>query len=79
VNSCGVMSTITSPYIYIGINRIHKLTKPLRLSSSKIYLFHINTSYLVRFSLILIDLSYLEKILSYPNASDQPQKILSYS
>ena len=67
----------------MGMNRIHKLTKQLRLSSIKVYLFHIDPSYLKRLSLILIDpsylkryfltlidSSYLEKNLSYPNRSD---------
>jgi 16S rRNA G966 N2-methylase RsmD len=65
------------------MNKIHEITKQLRLSSIEVYLFHIDPSHLERFSLILIDppyptrffltlinSSYLEEILSDPNRSN---------
>jgi 16S rRNA G966 N2-methylase RsmD len=65
------------------MNKIHEITKQLRLSSIEVYLFHIDPSHLERFSLILIDppyptrffltlinSSYLEEILSNPNRSN---------
>jgi hypothetical protein len=64
------MSTITSTYTYRHKYKIHEITKQLRLSSIKVYLFYIDPSYLRRFSLILIDPSYIEKILSYPDRKD---------
>jgi hypothetical protein len=61
VITCGVMSTITFAYTYrhkYKKNKIHKITKQLRLSSIKVYQFHIDPSYLTRLSLIVIDPSY---------------------
>jgi 16S rRNA G966 N2-methylase RsmD len=46
--------------MHIDINRIHKITKQLRLSSIKVYLIHIDPPYLKTFSLILIDPPYLK-------------------
>jgi hypothetical protein len=63
----GVTSTIKSAYTYRYKYRIHEITKQLRLSSIKMYLFHRDPSYLKRLSLILNDPSYLKKILSYLN------------
>jgi hypothetical protein len=78
---CGVMSTIASAYTprhkgkYLQ-NRQHRIfpikngsikLDHLRISPTRIY-----PSYLKRYSPTLIDSSYLEKILSYPNRSNWP-------
>jgi hypothetical protein len=60
------------------MNKIYEITKQPRLSYIKVYLFHIDPSYLKRFPLILIDPSHLKRF--YPTLTDPsyPKKIYTH-
>jgi hypothetical protein len=71
VMSCGVMSTITSAYIYRK-KMLIKVTRQIRLSLIKKNVYSlIDSSHLKRFYSTLIDLSYRKRfyitLISYPN------------